>query len=50
MSNVWQVREANARFSEMLEMSLTEGPQVVTKGNYTAKSPNSPLSNYTSTP
>jgi prevent-host-death family protein len=31
MSNVWQVQEAKARFSEMLETSLSEGPQVVTK-------------------
>ena len=31
MSNIWQVQEAKARFSEMLETSLTEGPQVVTK-------------------
>ncbi len=31
MSNVWQVQEAKARFSELLETSLAEGPQVVTK-------------------
>ena len=31
MSRVWQVQEAKARFSEMLETSLTEGPQIVTK-------------------
>ena len=31
MCNVWQVQEAKARFSGMLETSLTEGPQVVTK-------------------
>lgn len=31
MSNVWQVQEAKARFSEMLESSLVEGPQIVTK-------------------
>ncbi|HSF48434.1 MAG TPA: type II toxin-antitoxin system Phd/YefM family antitoxin [Burkholderiales bacterium] len=27
----WQVQDAKARFSEFLEASLTEGPQVVTK-------------------
>jgi len=27
----WQVQDAKARFSEMLEASLNEGPQVVTK-------------------
>ncbi len=31
MSNVWQVQEAKARFSEMLETSIVEGPQIVTK-------------------
>ena len=31
MSNKWQVQEAKARFSEMLETSLADGPQVVTK-------------------
>ena len=31
MGNIWQVKEANARFSEMLETSLTEGTQIVTK-------------------
>ena len=31
MSNIWQVQEAKARFSEMLETTLTEGPQIVTK-------------------
>ena len=31
MSNSWQVQEAKARFSAMLEKTLTEGPQVVTK-------------------
>ena len=31
MSNRWQVQEAKARFSEMLETSLADGPQVVTK-------------------
>lgn len=27
----WPVQDAKARFSEMLEASLTEGPQVVTR-------------------
>ncbi len=27
----WQVQEAKARFSELLDASLKEGPQVVTK-------------------
>ncbi len=27
----WQVQDAKARFSEFLEASLTEGPQVVTR-------------------
>jgi antitoxin Phd len=27
----WQVQEAKARFSEFLEASLHEGPQIVTK-------------------
>lgn len=31
MSKVWQVQDAKARFSEFLEASLTEGPQVVTR-------------------
>jgi antitoxin Phd len=31
VSNKWQVQEAKARFSEMLETSLADGPQVVTK-------------------
>ncbi len=31
MSKTWQVQEAKARFSELLEASLKEGPQVVTK-------------------
>ena len=31
MEKVWQVQEAKARFSELLETSLTEGPQVVSK-------------------
>ncbi len=31
MSKTWQVQDAKARFSEFLEASLAEGPQVVTK-------------------
>ncbi len=31
MGATWQVQEAKARFSELLEMSLAEGPQIVTK-------------------
>lgn len=31
MGKVWQVQEAKARFSEMLESSVADGPQVVTK-------------------
>ena len=31
MGNTWQVQDAKARFSEMLETSLAEGPQIVTK-------------------
>jgi prevent-host-death family protein len=27
----WQVQDAKARFSEMLETSLVEGPQIVTR-------------------
>ena len=29
MSNVWQVQDAMARFSELLETSLAEGPQII---------------------
>ena len=31
MGRTWQVQAAKARFSEFLETSLTEGPQIVTK-------------------
>ena len=31
MGGTWQVQEAKARFSELLETSLAEGPQVVTR-------------------
>lgn len=31
MGNVWQVQDAKARFSELLETSVSEGPQIVTK-------------------
>lgn len=31
MSKTWQVQEAKARFSALLETSLAAGPQIVTK-------------------
>ena len=31
MARHWQVQEAKARFSELLETSLADGPQIVTK-------------------
>ena len=31
MNNTWEVQDAGTRFSEMLETSLAEGPQIVTK-------------------
>ena len=31
MSKVWQVQDAKARFSEFLEASLEDGPQIVTR-------------------
>ena len=31
MTRQWQVQDAKARFSELLEASLKEGPQIVTK-------------------
>ncbi len=31
MGKTWQVQDAKARFSELLEASLSEGPQIVTK-------------------
>ena len=31
MSKVWPVKDAKARFSELLETSLAEGPQIVSK-------------------
>ena len=31
MSKTWQVQDAKARFSELLEASLADGPQIVTK-------------------
>lgn len=31
MAKHWQVQEAKARFSELLEASLRDGPQIVTK-------------------
>jgi prevent-host-death family protein len=30
-SSAWQVQEAKARFSEMLERAVSDGPQFVTK-------------------
>lgn len=31
MARKWQVQDAKARFSEFLETTLTQGPQIVTK-------------------
>ncbi len=31
MNRTWPVQDAKARFSELLETSLSEGPQIVTK-------------------
>ena len=31
MSNRWAVQDAKARFSELLDVTLSEGPQIVTK-------------------
>ena len=31
MGKTWQVQEAKARFSEFLDASLEEGPQIVTR-------------------
>ncbi len=31
MGKTWKVQDAKARFSEFLEASLVEGPQIVTK-------------------
>lgn len=31
MTRAWQVQEAKARFSELLDSSLKEGPQIVTR-------------------
>ncbi len=31
MTKTWQVQDAKARFSEFLEASLKDGPQIVTK-------------------
>ena len=31
MGKTWQVQAAKARFSELLETTLTDGPQIVTK-------------------
>ena len=35
MGNQWQVQTARARFSEMLERALAEGPQIVTRRGVT---------------
>ena len=31
MSKAWQVQDAKARFSELIETTLAEGPQIVTR-------------------
>jgi prevent-host-death family protein len=31
MTKIWQVQEAKARFSALLEASVTEGPQIVSR-------------------
>ena len=31
MTKHWPVQDAKARFSELLEASVTEGPQIITK-------------------
>ena len=31
MNNHWRVRTAKARFSELVEKAVTEGPQIVTR-------------------
>ena len=31
MGSTWPVQDAKARFSEMLETSVSEGPQIVSK-------------------
>lgn len=31
MSNRWAVQDAKARFSELLDVTLADGPQIVTK-------------------
>ncbi len=30
-NRTWQVQEAKARFSELIETTITEGPQIVTR-------------------
>ena len=37
MNKTWQVQDAKARFSEFLEASLAEGPQIVTKRGVAAE-------------
>ncbi len=31
MGNVWQLQDAKAHFSELLETTVAEGPQIITK-------------------
>ena len=31
MSNIWKAQDAKARFSELLETSIGEGPQIITR-------------------
>lgn len=31
MQHTWQLQEAKNRFSELVDLSLTEGPQIVTR-------------------
>ncbi|MFZ5929762.1 MAG: type II toxin-antitoxin system Phd/YefM family antitoxin [Pseudomonadota bacterium] len=31
MTRTWQIQDAKARFSEFVEASLTQGPQIVTR-------------------
>ena len=39
MSRTWPVQDAKARFSELLEASLSEGPQIVSKRGIEAAVP-----------
>lgn len=31
MNNIWQLQDAKSKFSEMVERTLTHGPQIVTR-------------------